>query len=157
MFLMLLVLWLIFNGRVTLELLLVGAAVSAGITVLWLKIFSNARWAVVPLPRSLGRYLRYIGELLVEIVRCNLLVLRLTLHPGEEVHPKMVTFCHGLKKESHKVMLANSITLTPGTITVGLRPGAICVHGLDASFLEGIESCDMLRRLKEIEEAEGDE
>ena len=155
MFLMLLVFWLIFNGRITLELLLVGSAVSAGLTILWQKIFRATSWAIVPLPRSLGHYIRYIGNLLVEIVRCNFQVLRLTLHPSQEVHPKMVTFHPGLKKESHKVMLANSITLTPGTITVGLQDETICVHGLDASFLEGIQDCDMLHRLKKIEEAEG--
>ena len=89
---------------------------------------------------------------MLDVIRCTLQVIRLILHPGEEIRPQLVTFRTKLTDDTHKVVLANSITLTPGTITVGLQDDRLCVHGLDASFLEGIESCDMVKRLEKMEE-----
>ncbi len=152
MFLMLLVFWLIFNGRVTTEIFLVGVVVCAALTFMWRKVFGIKRNAILPSPKKIWQYLRYAGNLVIEIIRCNIQVMRLILHPKEEVHPQLVTFPVKLKKENHKVILANSITLTPGTITVGLQDNMIRVHGLDASFLDGIETCDMVNRLEQMEE-----
>ena len=152
MFLMLLLFWLIFNGHVTLEIFLVGAVVSAAITFAWKKLFKTKKNAVLPSPKTLWQSVRYIGHLIVEIVECNLQVMRLILHPKEEIHPQLVTFRTKVKDENHRVILANSITLTPGTITVGLQDDILRVHGLDRSFLEGIEHCEMEERLEKMEE-----
>ncbi len=152
MFLTLLIFWLMFNGRITTEIVLVGIVICGVLTFVWHKLFRNKRNTVFLSPKLAWHYLRYVGNLVIEIIRCNFQVMRLILHPQEEVKPQLITFPLKLKSESHKVILANSITLTPGTITVGLRQNAICVHGLDASFMEGIEDCDMARRLEKIEE-----
>ena len=50
-----------------------------------------------------------------------------------------------------KVILANSITLTPGTITVSEEKGVFCVHALDKSLADGIESCSFVEILKKME------
>ena len=152
MFFILLLLWLVFNGRFTVEIFLVGVVASAALTFLWHKLFRTRRCMLLPSPRTLRQGLCYFGGLILEVIRCNLQVIRLILHPGEEVRPQLVTFRTKLKDDTLKVVLANSITLTPGTITVGLKDDKLCVHGLDASFLEGIESCDMVRRLEKMEE-----
>ena len=157
MFFILLLLWLVFNGRLTVEIILTGAAVSAALTFLWHKLFRTRRFMLMPTPSMVWRGLCYFGALVLEVIRCNLQVIRLILHPGEEIRPQLVTFRTALKDDNHKVILANSITLTPGTITVGLLGDTLCVHGLDASFLEGIESCDMSRRLEKMEEGTGRE
>lgn len=154
MFLMLLILWMIFNGRVTTEIFLVGVVVCAALTFMWCKIFNIKKNVIAPSLKGVWRYLKYIGSLVLEIIRCNIQVMRLILHPKEEVHPQLITFPIKLKKDSHKVILANSITLTPGTITVVMQDDTIRVHGLDRSFLEGIEECDMLKRLEKMEEIE---
>ena len=152
MFLTLLALWLIFNGRITTEIVLTGLVICAVLTFAWHKLFRNKRNTVFLSPSLVWHDLRYIGNLIIEIIRCNLQVMRLILHPKEEIHPMLVTVPMHLKKDSHKVILANSITMTPGTITVALNEDTLCVHGLDASFLDGIEDCDMARRLMKIEE-----
>ena len=157
MFLGLLILWVIFNGRITIEILLVGAAASAALTYMWRKIFSVSRHVVIPGFEMLWRYVRYFGALVLEMISSSIRVMYLILHPEEEVKPQLVTFRTKLKKENHKVILANSITLTPGTITVGLQGDKLRVHGLDASMLEGIESCDMVRRLEKMEGVAEDE
>ena len=152
MFIMLLVFWVVLNGRITTEIVLVGLVVCAAITLAWRKIFHTKRNTVIPSPKLVWFYARYVGNLVIEIVRCNLQVMRLILHPKEEIKPQLVTFRTKIKNENHKVILANSITLTPGTITVGMQDDLIRVHGLDASFLEGIEHCDMVERLEKLEE-----
>lgn len=153
MFIVLLLFWFVFNGKITTEIALVGVVVCAALTFAWHRIFKGRRHIIVPSPAMVWRYLRYIGALIVEIVRCNIQVMRLILHPKEEVHPQLKIFSLKLKDEKHRVILANSITLTPGTITVALQDDRICVHGLDASFMEGIEDCDMEKRLLKMEEA----
>lgn len=152
MFLVLLLFWIIFNGKVTTEIVLFGIVISAALTCLWHKMFGAKRNAVLPSPEMVWRYLKYCVNLILEIIDCNIKVMRLILHPSEEVRPQLVTFHTNLKKDHHKVILANSITLTPGTITVGLQGDSIRVHGLDASFTEGIEDCDMVRSLEKMEE-----
>lgn len=152
MFLMLLLFWFIFNGRITLEILLVGIAVAALITFAWRKIFNKKRNVVIPSPKAVWRGICYVFNLLIDIIKCNIQVMYFVLHPKEEIHPQLLTFKVALKKEIHKVILANSITITPGTITVGLHGDTICVHALDASFMEGIEECAALERLKKMEE-----
>ena len=152
MFVILLLFWFIFNGRITLEITLVGAVVSAAITFMWHKLFHTRKNTVLPSFQTVRRSVGYFIHLVVEIFECNISVMRLILHPGEEIHPQLVTFRTKLKDDSHKVILANSITLTPGTITVGLQDDLIRVHGLDKSFLEGIEHCEMVERLEKMEE-----
>ena len=51
-----------------------------------------------------------------------------------------------------RAVLANSITLTAGTITVETVDGRFCVHALDRSLAEGIEDCEFQRRLEKLEE-----
>lgn len=152
MFIMLLLFWLIFNGRITAEILLVGIAVSAVLTYMWSRIFHNSRYTIIPNPVVAWRYIKYFVRLVIEIICCNIKVMSLILHPQEEIHPQLVTFRTRLRKETHKVILANSITLTPGTITVSMKDDTLCVHGLDASFLDGIEECEIVKRLEKMEE-----
>ena len=154
MFLILLIFWMILNGKFTVEIFLTGLVICAALTFAWHKVFKNEHNTVVPSMRTVVCSLRYCWNLVVEIVRCNIKVMYLVLHPSEEIHPKLYTFKLNLKKERHRVVLANSITLTPGTITVGLQDDVIRVHGLDASLLEGIEDCEMVRQLEKIEEGE---
>ena len=56
-----------------------------------------------------------------------------------------------LKSEVARVMLANSITLTPGTITVSLRGQELLVHCLDKSLAEGMENSEFVKLLEALE------
>ena len=59
-----------------------------------------------------------------------------------------------MKTEGGKVLLADSITLTPGTITVAIQGDRFLVHCLDEEFAEGLEGSDMEQRIQQLE---GDE
>ena len=78
-----------------------------------------------------GRFSRaafYVVYLAWEVLLANLQVMKRILFPGKRKGaPKLTWFESGLKEPGHRMMLSNSITLTPGTVTVSLRGGRLCV------------------------------
>ena len=80
------------------------------------------------------RFARYIPWLMVEIIKANLHVTYLVFHPRmmELIDPRIVKFGSKLKSDLALVTFANSITLTPGTITVYVSiDGDFKVHAID--------------------------
>lgn len=150
MFIALLILWLIFGG-VSLTSLALGAAVSALVTLFAAKFmgYSSARM-LAGLKKS-GRAARYVLFLLKEIVEANLCVIRL-VYRKKEPEPLLVRFNTGLKTDAARVLVANSITLTPGTITVELEGDELCVHALDRTMDLDVESLDFIKRARGLEE-----
>ena len=96
--------------------------------------------------------MKYIVVLLVEIIKANLIVLKILLTKGRKIHPVIVHFDSPLKKEFYQVVLADSITLTPGTITVRLNEDGYEVHCLDESLAKGLDSSIFVDILKKMEE-----
>lgn len=147
-----LALWFIFNERVTLELALAGLIVCGLVDLFSWKILGGVKRKR---PNILFRLIRggalYFLNLLIQIFRCNAAVIRLILSPTLEVEPELHTFRTRLKTDAARVALANSITLTPGTITCSLEDDVFCVHALDTSLGEGIENSDFEKRLQELE------
>ena len=90
--------------------------------------------------------------LLREIFKANAATIRLILAPDLEPEPVLVRFRVNLRSQTALVVLANSITLTPGTITAGLRGSELLVHCLDRSFSEGMEDSDFVKLLHRMEE-----
>lgn len=150
MFIALLVLWLIFGG-VSVTNLVLGAVVSALITLFASRFMGYSSTRMLKGLRKTGHALAYGLFLLGEIVKANLAVIRL-IYQKEEPRPQLVRFNTGLKTDAARVLVANSITLTPGTITVELEGDELCVHALDRSMDVGIESCAFIKRAKELEE-----
>ena len=82
-------------------------------------------------------FFQYFYVLTQEIVKANLCVLKIIISPEIQPEPALVYFGTDLQSELSKVILANSITLTPGTITVqrqprhgaGRRPGELYHYG----------------------------
>ncbi len=80
-------------------------------------------------------YLAYLPWILGQVCLANWHVLKICLSPRmmEKIDPHLVTFSSSLKSELSLVTLANSITLTPGTITVRVTvDGSFMVHAIDA-------------------------
>ena len=94
----------------------------------------------------------YGWNLLVEIVKANLAVTKMILRADFVPEPQLVKFDVDLKKNRHLVALANSITLTPGTITVDLEDNHFLVHALDASMVDGLDDGVFVQQLMKMEE-----
>ena len=144
-------LWVILNGRWTTEIGVFGlvfAAVMYAFTCAFLGYSPRVGAALIRrLPDALG----YGALLLREIVRANLNVMRMILNKDFEPQPQLVHFDVDLERSRHLVTLANSITLTPGTITVSVDGSRFTVHCLSRSMIEGIESGGIARLLGKME------
>ncbi len=150
MFIALLILWLIFGG-VSVTSLVLGVIVSALITLFAMKFMGYSSARTLALLKKSALILRYIVFLLKEIVEANLCVIRL-VYSKREMKPLLVRFRAGLKTDPARVLVANSITLTPGTITVELDGDELCVHALDRTMDLDVESLDFIKRAKRLEE-----
>jgi len=95
---------------------------------------------------------RYLYCLIKEIITANLVVSRMILTRKEQMEPVIVHVHTDLKSETARVILANSITLTPGTITVSMTEDDLLVHCLDKSLSEGMEDSVFVRLLKKMED-----
>ena len=144
-------LWVIFNGRLTLEIALIGLVLSAALFVFCCKTMGYSVHRDVRLMRRLPMAIQYIVILIIEILKANRQMLYFITTPKYQVEPRIVHFKSNLRNELSRVILANSITLTPGTITVSLEGNDFYVHCLDKEFAEGIESSIFVELLEKME------
>lgn len=152
MLLLFFLVWIIFNGRVTLEIVLFGIAVSLAVFAFICEFMDYSIQREKRLYRKLPQYARYLLVLIKEIIGANLTVCRMILTRKETVEPVIVRVHTDLKTETAKVLLANSITLTPGTITVSMSGQELLVHCLDKSLSEGMEDSVFVKLLRKMEE-----
>lgn len=146
--------WLLLNGRVSPDVLITGAFCSALVYVFTWKIIGLTPRRELMTIRHAGAYLHYFACLFVEILKANAQVIRIILNFDEEPEPQLVTVKSGLNDPASRVLLSNSITLTPGTITVHNAEGTLLVHALDASMAEGMDESGLVHELRDIEGAE---
>ena len=151
MYLFLFVLWLVFNGRITWEILLFGLAITAALGFLCRLLFGYGPRKELRLYRNVGLFLVYLAVLLWEILKANLAMLSRILQPGERVDPAVIRVRVDLKTEFARYMLANSITLTPGTLTVESEGDVLTVHCLHPALLEDTEKGVLVRLLRRME------
>jgi multicomponent Na+:H+ antiporter subunit E len=97
------------------------------------------------------RFLMYLPWLLYQIVLSTLHVTFLALHPKmkDQIDPTIVTFKTTLKTDIAKVALANSITLTPGTITIRVVDQVFHVHAISRKAAAGLPG-EMEERLAKV-------
>ena len=147
-FIALLCLWVILSGRFDLFHLSLGV-----ISCALVSIFSGD--LLFPESRTGGlfrhtlRAINYVPWLLYQVILANLHVLYLVFHPRmmDLIDPQIIRFDSKLKKEISLVTFANSITLTPGTITMYVSvEGAFQVHAIDKASGEPLPG-EMERRI----------
>ncbi len=103
-------------------------------------------------PIHLGpRALAYWFWLFQEILKSAWLVSKIILDPRLPVSPTLVKFAPGQRTVVGLVIHANSITLTPGTISIAVEPGEIVVHGLTREGAHGCIDSEMDRRVRRFE------
>lgn len=149
------ILWLTVNGRVTTETVTLGILVSAALHLFSRRFLSVHPASPTSMLRLLPRVLLYLALLFIEIVKANLQVIRLVLSPVIEVEPCLVRFRTDLRSEAARVALANSITLTPGTLTVSLEENDLLIHALDRDMAWGVDESVFVRHLRRMEETAG--
>lgn len=153
MIVLLFILWVIFNGRITVEIAILGAIVSFAVTLFTKKFFFHEKRNTKHIIKEDLMTVVYFGILIIEIIKANIAVLSIMLSDKIEIDPCFCYFTTDLKEPIHRILLANSITLTPGTITVELSDdGVYKVHCLDKSMADGINDSIFVKMLRKMEE-----
>lgn len=152
MFILLFLLWLALNGRVTQEIVVLGLAISGVVYYFMCKFLEYSPRGDINMFKNGVKTIKYIFVLLFEMIKSSFLVLKFVFAKEIDIQPQIVFFKVPLKNEFLKTILANSITLTPGTITVNVEDDVFCVHALDYTLAEGIEDIVFIKLLKEMEE-----
>lgn len=151
MLLLFFLVWIIFNGAITTEILIFGVVVAFLMFGFVCKFMDYSLRKEVLLIKRSGYFVLYLINLLIEIIKANVSVCHFVLYGTEQIEPVMVSFHTTLKSRLARVILANSITLTPGTITVSLHGDEVIVHCLDRSLAEGMEDSSFVKMLEHME------
>ena len=137
--------WVLWSGFLKPLLLALGAF--STVLVVWLayrmRLFDSAVFAL----RFLLRLVRYWGWLAKEVWRSSLDVSRAVLSPKLPISPTVAEFDTSCEEETDQAILGNSITLTPGTLTLQIRDGHFVVHALNESGARDIIGGEMDRRV----------
>ena len=141
--------WILLSGKFDLFHLTLGVISSALVSFLSTDLFMYEH-GHNRLSRGL-RFLLYLPWLLYQIVLSTIHVTFLALHPKmkDQIDPTIVTFKTRLKTNIAKVALANSITLTPGTITVRIEGQVFYVHAISRKAAAGLPG-EMEDRLAKV-------
>ena len=142
-------LWLLLSGHYTFFLLTLGAASIVLVLVIALRMdVVDQEGHPVHLTFTALLYWPWLGW---QIVKANIDVARRILAPGLPISPTVFRVKASQKSEVGKVMYANSITLTPGTVSMRLEGDEIEVHALSREAAEELRQGEMDRRVSAVE------
>ncbi|MCR4655037.1 MAG: Na+/H+ antiporter subunit E [Lachnospiraceae bacterium] len=156
MYIVLVLLWIIFNGRFTVEILIFGMGISAFIYWFMCRFLDFSPRKDLLMFREFFLFLWYVVNLLIEILKANRDAFWLLMSNKSEVEPYIVHFKTDLKTEAARVILADSITLTPGTVTVSLEGDEFYVHCLDKTLAAGLSESSFVKILRKMEKLTDD-
>ena len=118
MFLLFFLLWLLLSGGISVHTCLWGVAVSALISWFCKRVLGYQWRVFCGSPSRIWAMARYFAHLLAEMLKAGLVIMRIIYTRPKGIEPKLVWFHTPLKTDRRRAMLADSITLTAGTITV---------------------------------------
>ncbi|MGB5253796.1 MAG: Na+/H+ antiporter subunit E [Sedimenticolaceae bacterium] len=124
------VFWLLLVGSLDRQELVAGLLVAGVVAMLTLgrpSVLDGIRLS----PRAPLAFLSYLAALLVALVRANLDMARRVLTPSLPLRPALVRINTSLRSDLGRLVLANSITLTPGTLSIDVEGDALIVHWVD--------------------------
>ena len=143
--------WVLLNGRWTVEIAIVGLIVCAALYAFMCAFMGYSpkkEWQIAcRLPRIAGYFVYLVGE----VFKSAFGVMKLIWSPTLVIEPEVTSFRTKLRTDAGKVVLANSITMTPGTLTIDVQEDEFLIHCLDTSFDVGQEGFDMEDRVMKLE------
>jgi multicomponent Na+:H+ antiporter subunit E len=143
LWLTLFIIWMIANASLAFDTVMAGAVVSALIALAFAsfaRVYSVIRWS----PVVLYYYLKYLSVFFIELIKANLSVMRLVFSPRINIKPSIIEIKTELTSPIGRLALANTITLTPGTLVVDIKDDSLFVHCIN------IDSTDQARVTEEI-------
>ena len=151
MFVVFFLIWIIFNGQFTIEIALFGLVIAGAMYLFLCRFLGYSPRKDLVLCKRFFLVIHYIFVLLKEILKANGAVFKMIYMEKYQYEPAVVHFTVPLHSTFARVLLADSITLTPGTITVSLKDNEYVVHCLDRELAQGIDSSIFVKLLQKIE------
>lgn len=142
--------WMLLSGEFSLVLILSGVISSLLVSYLSHDLLIGNEDIKLSVLR-VYRFARYLPWLMWQIVLSNFDLAYRTLHPKMPIDPGIITFKNEFKTEMGMVTLANSITLTPGTVTIEVNKNEFIIHAIAKEPAESLMAGEMLQRVKKIE------
>lgn len=130
LFFSLVVLWLFLTATFHYQEFLVGIVVAFIIAIFTSSFYIKLGFPPVS-PKRFGFFIWYILILFYEIIKANLDVASRIIRPSLPINPGVVIIKTQLKSDIAKTILANSITLTPGTFTLDIEEDRLLIHWID--------------------------
>jgi multicomponent Na+:H+ antiporter subunit E len=140
---LLLAVWYVLSGRF--DVLHFGTGVVAAVVIAF-----TFRGVPDTTRVNAGRMLAFLPWLLLQIIISNLRVARSVLSPRMPIRPTFISHEPGVVGDRALTLLGASVTLTPGTLTVDIRPDEIFVHALDAQSAHDMREGVMAARVERI-------
>jgi len=141
--------WILLSGHFEPLLLGLGAASCIGVLVILRAMHLLEHEGTSP--TMMLRLPLYVPWLVLEIVKANLDVARRILSPRLPIDPCVIRVRASQAGDLCRVIYANSITLTPGTVSIDTEGDTITVHALHSSAAAGVETGEMDRRVTWLE------
>lgn len=142
---LLMLVWIMYTSSFAFQELIIGALVTMIISLLSIRIFTCCTLSFLN-PVTIFWIIYFFWVFMVALVKANLDVAKRVISPSLPINPGIVKFKTQLKTDYAKMVLANAITLTPGTLTIDVIDETFYVHWIDVS------TTDPEKAFKEIAE-----
>ena len=151
-FILLLITWIVLSGLI--DPFHIGLGVISSALVTWLSsdlLFEDRSKSILTRCKQALRFPSYLLWLLWQIVLANIHVLKISFSPNlnDKIQPQLVKFRTGLKTDFQKYVLAQSITLTPGTVTLDIKGDVFLIHAISDHAAKGLVS-SMAQRIHNV-------
>jgi len=127
LFILSMVFWLMLTFEFTAANIIVGIVASLITSLIFTRFFIKNVYKLIQ-PKRYGWFLVYLVVFIWECIKANIDVAYRVLHPAMPIRPGIVKVKTTLKSDMAKMLLANSITMTPGTISVDIIDDYLYIH-----------------------------
>jgi multicomponent Na+:H+ antiporter subunit E len=158
LFVVLLAFWQLLSWRLDPLFIAIGVVSAAGTTWFATQLLHGVIGAADETPRvNLWHLTTFFGWLLLQIPPAGLVIARVVIDQGRPPRPGVVRFRTGLKSPAARTVLANAITVVPGTMTLNLEGDVLTVHAFTPAAMMDLASADTQRRIARAFREEDDD
>lgn len=151
MFIGFFLLWILLNGNFALKTILLGIAFSAVLYLFLCVFFGFNIKKDIKICKNIPIFIAFVFMLIISIIIANAKVMKVIIDPKDKPSPDIVEFKTDIKSNILKSVLANSITITPGTISVYVKDDIITVHCLKKVYMDGFENSCVYKLIKRMD------
>lgn len=152
MFIILLAFWLILSPAITIESIITGTIAVVFVIAFSKELILSEKESPLYSLKKILLLLSYIPVLVLEIIKSGLDVAKIVLNPKMPINPGFTIINVPLKMVFTKVLFANSVTLTPGTLTVDVIDDTYIIHHLTDEASKGLIDSTLENYARKLEE-----